>query len=154
MLTKKENPKQEVKVSKADKCSTSSTTHSSENNDTCCPSPAKPGTQTPFKTPHSLTTHSHESNKTEKRSGGKTRLTIKYDVGFSNQLFIRGKGANLSWDKGQLLKNVKPDEWIWECETPFNTCEFKILINDHVYENGDNHQINSGCSLVYTPNFY
>jgi hypothetical protein len=61
--------------------------------------------------------------------GPKTRVVVKYDVGFNNAIYIRGNGANLSWDKGILLKNVKPDEWVWETDLAFTKCEFKVMIN-------------------------
>ncbi len=84
---------------------------------------------------------------------GKTRVIVKYDVGFSNFLTIRGKGANLSWEKGILLKNNKNDEWVWETEIPFTQCEFKVLINDISFETGDNHPLQCGASIQYTPQF-
>lgn len=90
---------------------------------------------------------------TECKKGPKTRIIIRYDVGFNNTLSLRGKGANLSWDKGILLKNVKPDEWIWETESFFNMCEFKVLINDTTYETGKNHPLSCGASIQYTPIF-
>jgi hypothetical protein len=83
----------------------------------------------------------------------KTRITIHYDVGFGNALYIRGRGAGLSWDKGVPLKNAKADEWIWETSSPFSACEFKILLNDEIYEAGDNHPITQGTQLKYTPQF-
>lgn len=89
----------------------------------------------------------------ERKTGPSSRITIKYDVGFSNSLYIRGKGASLSWDKGQPLKNSKPDEWVWETTAPFTTCEFKVLINDSEYEIGDNHLLTCGASVHYTPKF-
>lgn len=89
----------------------------------------------------------------ERRKGPKTRVIIKYDVGFGNSLAIRGKGVNLSWDRGIPLLNSKSDEWIWETETPFNTCEFKVLINDKIYESGENHILNCGTTMQYSPRF-
>lgn len=86
--------------------------------------------------------------------GPKTRIIIKYDVGFNNTLFLRGKGANLNWDKGVSLKNVKKDEWIWETDTPFTTGEFKVLINDNHYEIGENHPLTCGANIHYTPKFH
>lgn len=83
----------------------------------------------------------------------KTRITIHYDVGFNNHVYLRGHGAGLSWEKGIKLKNVKPDEWMWETDLPFNHCEFKVLINDQCYEAGENHQIKGGNSIKYTPKF-
>ena len=85
--------------------------------------------------------------------GPKTRITIHFDVGFPNALYLRGEGADLSWDKGLLLKNVKADEWIWETNKPFTTCQFKILINDCEYEIGENHLLTCGASVHYTPKF-
>lgn len=95
-------------------------------------------------------------NKSTKLSKGpeNTRVTIKYDVGFTNFLTIRGSGANLSWDKGVPLKNIKKDEWVWENTMPFSQCEFKILLNDKEYELGDNHVIQSGSTILYTPRFH
>lgn len=81
------------------------------------------------------------------------KVTIKYDVGFGNTLFIRGHGANLSWDKGIQLKNVKQNEWEWETTATFTKCEFKILINDTHYETGPDHVLTFGSSVQYTPHF-
>lgn len=129
MFTRKETPKSEVKSSKASKTT--------------------PTPQTPTTSSATQRYTSFSSNP----SGKKTHITIKYDVGFPNQLTIRGKGANLNWDKGQPLKNVRNDEWIWETETPFSHCEFKVLINDRQFETGENHHLTQGASVIYTPHF-
>jgi asparagine synthetase A len=84
----------------------------------------------------------------------KTRVLIKYDVGFENALYIRGQGADLSWEKGKKLHNVAPDEWLWESSLPFKECEFKVLINDKQYEQGENHHLSGGSAIQYTPRFY
>lgn len=82
-----------------------------------------------------------------------TRVVVKYDIGFSNTMYIRGKGGNLSWDKGIPLKNTKNDEWVWETDLNFSNAEFKVLINDKIYEAGYNHTLQSGSTLEYTPQF-
>lgn len=82
-----------------------------------------------------------------------TKITVRYDVGFNNFLSIRGHGADLHWDRGVKLKNVKPDLWVWESPLPFHACEFKVLINDQHYEVGSNHIIESGSAFEYTPKF-
>lgn len=84
-----------------------------------------------------------------KNSSQETEITVKYNCGYGNSLFIRGagtkgRGANgkiepLSWNKGILLKNIAPDEWVFWCQTPLNSCEFKLLLNDELYELGSNH---------------
>jgi hypothetical protein len=83
----------------------------------------------------------------------KTLLRIKYDAGFSNTLFIRGKGGGLSWDKGIPLKNVKADEWVWETSNLTGECEYKILINDKNFETGENHHLHPGSTIQIIPQF-
>lgn len=84
---------------------------------------------------------------------GTSKIVVRYDVGFNNTLFIRGNGPNLSWDKGVPLRNVKSDEWVWETDQPFTTCEFKVLLNDQNYECGNNRHLAAGSVLQYTPHF-
>jgi hypothetical protein len=159
MLTKKDHIKNDVKNNKNSKNSSSSHTHDSHSHDNhngCCQPLAKIPSQQPAKIysqqePNKQTNDAQQANK---REFSKTRITVKYDAGYPNQLYIRGKGANLNWDKGLPLKNTKPDEWVWETDAQFTHCEFKILINDHIYENGDNHLLNAGSTLLYTPHFH
>ncbi len=87
------------------------------------------------------------------KKNAKTTIIIKFDVGFGNALYLRGRGANLSWDKGIMLRNISTDEWIWETDASFTSCEFKALINDADYEIGENHLIKSGQIIQYTPEF-
>lgn len=117
-----------------------------------CPPSDSATSQLPTKCPSSALVK-QEGCKETKHPCYKTRITVKYDTGFSNQLYIRGCGGHLSWDKGELLQNVKADEWIWETDAQFTSCEFKILINDSVYEIGKNHHIKGGSVLLYTPHF-
>jgi hypothetical protein len=88
----------------------------------------------------------------KKQKTSLTRIVVKYDVGFSNSIFIRGTGGKLSWDKGILMDNTKPDEWVFETLEPIE--EFKVLINDRQFELGANRTVKKGASLEYTPNFY
>ncbi len=97
--------------------------------------------------------HSAHSQAVEGRKGPRTRIVVKYDVGFNNSIHIRGYGANLSWERGIPLKNTKSDEWVWETDASFSGGEFKVLINDKHYEAGDNHKLNSGATIQYTPRF-
>ena len=94
------------------------------------------------------------TSQAERRVGPTTRITIQYDVGFSNSMYVRGKGAALSWEKGVPLKNTQANEWVWETTAPFTTCEFKVLINDQEYEIGDNHLLTCGALIHYTPKFH
>ncbi len=98
-------------------------------------------------------TTSSSSKTNEKKNAKLTRVVVHCDVGFNNNIFIRGNGANLSWDKGIMLQNTGPDEWVWETDRSFNSCEFKLLLNDSQYEQGDNHTLTCGNCPEYTPRF-
>jgi hypothetical protein len=95
----------------------------------------------------------HHKNHKHSEKKGTTRVTVRFNAGFNNHLFIRGEGAGLSWERGVQLKNVGSDEWVWETSAAFKDCKFKVLINDQHYENGENHHIHGGIALQYTPKF-
>jgi hypothetical protein len=146
MLIKKDSIKNEVKTNKAQKTAAQAEKTLQENSN-----------QSKSLTKNYAPTKTHEQADyyaADKKPHQKTRIVIRYNTGYGNQLYIRGKGANLSWDKGTPLKNTKADEWVWETDTSFSHCEFKILLNDRNYENGENHYLNPGASIVYTPHFY
>lgn len=83
-----------------------------------------------------------------------TRILIKYDVGFGNTLSIRGHGLpGISWEKGVSLRNTKANEWLFETPATFTLFEFKVLLNDKVYETGPNHCCKCGSDIQYTPHF-
>ena len=84
----------------------------------------------------------------------KTRIVAHIDCGYTNNLFIRGEGAStLSWDKGIQMKNVGSGEWVWESDRPFSTVQFKVLVNDSWYEQGNNHTLAFGQEMNFTPQF-
>ena len=84
----------------------------------------------------------------------KTRIVAHIDCGFSNNLFLRGEGvSSLSWDKGVAMKNVGPSEWVWESDRPFSTIQFKVLVNDKWFEQGDNRTAAYGQQLEFSPQF-
>ncbi len=93
------------------------------------------------------------NDKTNKKAQKNTQVIVNYDAGFSNELYIRGEGANLNWKKGQKLKNISANQWSWECNESFSKCEFKILINDKNYETGENHCLKEGDSFNCSPKF-
>jgi hypothetical protein len=83
-----------------------------------------------------------------------TKIVVKCNCGFPNNLFIRGEGiAGLTWERGMPMKNVKADEWLWETDKPFTKGQFKVLINDKVYEQGNNHMLSQGQDIAFTPKF-
>ena len=83
-----------------------------------------------------------------------TKVIVKFNCGFPNNLFIRGEDMpGLNWERGVVMKNVKADEWVWESDKPFAKGKFKVMLNDRVYETGDNHPIEYGKSATIIPKF-
>lgn len=84
----------------------------------------------------------------------KTRIIIQAPPEMSSKIFLRGEGLpSLSWNKGIELKHEKGDEWVFETEELFSTGSFKVLLNDAVYELGENHPLYPGASIRINPRF-
>lgn len=88
-----------------------------------------------------------------KSCGGLTRIIVKKDAGWGNSLYIRGNGAGLNWQNGVLLQCVDSDEWVWENKVAKGAVEFKILVNDQFWADGDNLIILAGETLTCSPTF-
>ncbi|MBO7522183.1 MAG: hypothetical protein J6T16_08110 [Opitutales bacterium] len=88
-----------------------------------------------------------------KSLGGLTRIVVKKDAGWGNSLYIRGNGAGLNWQKGVLLQCVDSDEWLWENKVAKGSVEFKILVNDQFWADGENLIILAGETLTCYPTF-
>ena len=80
-------------------------------------------------------------------------MVAHVDVGYGNTLYIRGEGANLSWQKGIPLKNLSATEWAFETSKATGDIHFKFLINDQVWAEGENLSIKAGSKSVSSPYF-
>ena len=80
-------------------------------------------------------------------------LIVKYNCGLNNHLTLRGEGAGLSWHHGTPLLNQGIDEWIFEIKAADDFFECKVLINDQVFEIGDNHKVFRGKKITIHPKF-
>ena len=83
----------------------------------------------------------------------KTSITARVDVGFGNQLYIRGAGAGLSWEKGLQLENVSSYEWAFATTKARSDVVFKFLINDELWAEGDNITVAKGATSISSPVF-
>ena len=83
----------------------------------------------------------------------KTSITARVDVGFGNQLYIRGAGAGLSWEKGLQLENVSSYEWAFATTKAKSDVAFKFLINDELWAEGDNIIVAEGATSISSPVF-
>lgn len=83
----------------------------------------------------------------------KTGILAYVDVGYGNTLYIRGKGAGLSWEKGVPLENVSATEWTFNTTKATGKITFKFLINDQVWSEGNDLTINAGSKSISSPLF-
>ena len=83
----------------------------------------------------------------------KTIAIIKCDIGWGNTLFIRGGNKPLSWEKGKALSYCEKSQgWIFE-STGKKDLEFKVLINDENWSEGENFVLHVGKKEVFEPKF-
>ncbi len=82
-----------------------------------------------------------------------TRITVKYDAGLGNSLFIRGEPPLLNWEKGIALKNTGSDTWVFETEGNFPSLKYKIVLNDNRFEQGEDHKTDCGKKEEISPRF-
>ena len=76
------------------------------------------------------------AKKAVKKAAPVTTIIAKFDAGFGNSVFVRGAGADLSWDKGAILENISPNEWVWKSTKVADRLEFKLLLNDENWAPG------------------
>lgn len=81
-------------------------------------------------------------------------VEINYSCPFGHNLFIRGSGNGLSWDRGLPLIEKPGDVFVWRPGQPLaNGTEYKILFDDEIWEEGTNRQISQGRPEVRAPRF-
>ena len=91
--------------------------------------------------------------KTSPKSGKVTTIKAHVDVGWGNRLFIRGSGGGLKWEAGQEM-DWSDGDWTWSTtQANGDGIEFKFLINDEIWAEGENLVVSSGESYTSTPGF-
>src|SRR5262245_37408592 len=81
-----------------------------------------------------------------------TTIEAKIDVGFGNNLFVRGEGAGLSWEHGLPLTCVDGKTWRWSGAVS-DKMTFKLLLNDQVWAQGGNQEVRPGQRAEISPTF-
>lgn len=84
---------------------------------------------------------------------GVTTIAALVDVGWGNELFIRGRGQGLSWEKGQRLRCLDASTWVWTSTRATEKVTFKLLLNDQVWSRGHDLTAVPGQRLEVTPAF-
>lgn len=82
-----------------------------------------------------------------------TRVIVKHDAGWGNQVFIRGVGAGLDWQNGVLMQCIGDDEWLWEARVPCGSICFKLLVNDSIWSQGEDVSVQAGETVICHPSF-
>ena len=82
-----------------------------------------------------------------------TFITAKIDIGFGNQLFLRGTGPGLSWDHGLVMDCVGTGLWTIGVKHATAPVTFKVLVNDLSWSAGEDYVVEPGQSITITPSF-
>lgn len=92
----------------------------------------------------------------EKKSSARSETVIiaDIDVGFGNDLYIRGNGAGLNWNEGKKM-NFDPNnnQWFWKSDNADNIFEYKLLLNNEIWDTGENIITVPGQKSVSKPSF-
>ena len=82
-----------------------------------------------------------------------TTITAQIDIGFGNQLHIRGEGPGLSWDVGILMNCVADNQWQIVLAESARPIVFKFLVNDLSWSTGEDYVVKPGSSVNLVPTF-
>ena len=82
-----------------------------------------------------------------------TTISAQIDIGFGNQLFIRGDGPGLSWDRGLLMECVADNQWQVVLAESARPILFKFLVNDLSWSAGEDYTAAPGAGVVIEPTF-
>lgn len=82
-----------------------------------------------------------------------TTITARIDIGFGNALYLRGEGADLSWDRGTLMNCIADNCWSLELPASTRPVIFKFLVNDLSWSAGQDYVVAPGDTLAITPTF-
>jgi len=87
--------------------------------------------------------------------GTTTTIRVQYDVGYGNNMYIRGSVSPLSWTQGVAATWTTGNVWVYTTtDIPAGqTFEFKPLINDAIWSTGSNFTGVGGQTITITPNF-
>ncbi len=82
-----------------------------------------------------------------------TIISVKVDVGFGNQVYLRGEGPGLSWEKGVPADCAASDLWTLALKDAAKPVRFKVLVNDATWSTGEDYEVAPGQRVTFTPAF-
>ncbi|GAA0854694.1 hypothetical protein GCM10009114_11510 [Aliiglaciecola litoralis] len=87
-----------------------------------------------------------------------TNIIVHYDVGWGNNMTLRGDGAGLNWQSGITATYQSEDgqsTWVVSVNDNGQTFQFKPLINDSAWSLGDNYIVDGSLDEYHIyPKFY
>lgn len=84
---------------------------------------------------------------------GPTEIFVKCSVPFGHNLFIRGSGNGLSWEKGLPLTQIDEETWVFRSKDPLGEMGYKFLFDDEIWEEGENRCLTQGHEEISSPKF-
>jgi hypothetical protein len=82
-----------------------------------------------------------------------TTIIATADIGWGNQLYLRGEGGGLSWESGVPMTCNGADEWVWVSTSNDPIFQFKFILNDKFWSKGDNNSVPRGDTHKSAPSF-
>jgi hypothetical protein len=82
-----------------------------------------------------------------------TTIVATIDVGWGNQVFLRGEGGGLSWDYGVPMTCRNNNEWVWVSAVNEPSFAFKFVLNDIFWEQSENRLATGGEIFSAIPRF-
>ncbi|MCG2803509.1 MAG: alpha-amylase, partial [Cellulomonas sp.] len=84
-----------------------------------------------------------------------TVVRVHYDVGYGNNIAIRGDAYPFSWTSGRGARYIGSNTWQFELERipSGQTFQFKALINDATWSTGSNYVGTGGSTIDIYPSF-
>ena len=73
-----------------------------------------------------------------------TEIIVNCKVPSGHHLYIRGSGNDLNWGKGIQLTKIDDETWAYLPSTGLQDMQYKFLIDDVVWQEGDDNKISQG----------
>jgi len=81
-------------------------------------------------------------------------LTASVFIGIGNKPFLRGSGAGLSWEKGQIMEFQEIGKWRWVAPAEMESLiEVQIFRNDEDADQSGKYELEPGQKLEVSPVF-
>lgn len=82
-----------------------------------------------------------------------TTIIATADIGWGNQLYLRGEGGGLSWETGIPMTCNGAEEWVWVTTSNDPVFQFKFVLNDKFWSLGENVVVTRGGTSRTYPAF-